>query len=101
MIQIPQRWEQWAKALLAAVIGGAANSFLSALGISAGQAVGIKIDAFTPKQLLDMTIMGGLVGMFLYLKQSPVPPDPTGNTQVFVKTTETQINTTTNEKTSS
>lgn len=85
MIQIPRRWEQWAKALMAAIVGGMANSFLSALGISAGQAVGIKLDSFTPKQLLDMTIMGGLVGMFMYLKQSPVPPDSSGDTQQFTR----------------
>lgn len=86
MIQIPRRIEQWIKALWAAIISGMANSFLTAAGIGTANAVGIKIDQLSPRQLMDLTIMGGLVGMFMYLKQSPVPPDSTGDTQQFVKT---------------
>jgi len=80
--------EQWLKALVAAVVSGCSNSFLSAVGISGAQMVGVKIDSLSPKQLIVTTIMGGAIGMFAYLKQSPVPPDSTGNTEQFTKPTD-------------
>ncbi len=73
----------WAKGLLAAVIGGVSNSFLSAMGIVGANAVGVKIDQLTPKQIGSVCLSGGLVGLFLYLKQSPVPPN--GDTQIITK----------------
>jgi len=75
----------WFKGLLAAFISGVSTSFLSALGISGAQAVGVNITQLTPKQLGMTTLMGGLVGVALYWKQSPVPPDTTGNTERFTK----------------
>lgn len=94
MISIPRKTEEWIKALVAAIVSGMANAFLAALGISGAQAVGVKMDQLSPKQLLDLTIMGGLIGMFMYLKQSPVPPD-SGNTQQFTKGTTPVVETTT------
>jgi hypothetical protein len=67
----------WAKALLAAFIGGVANAGLSALGISGAQAVGVQIPQLDWKQFVTVCASGGVIGAFLYLKQSPVPPDPT------------------------
>jgi hypothetical protein len=64
---------KWLKALAAAIITGFSNSFLSAVGVASAEMVGMKIENLSPKQLLIMTLMGGLVGMFAYLKQSPVP----------------------------
>jgi hypothetical protein len=77
---VPQEYmsktRMWLKSAAAAVVGGLANSFLSALGITGAQIVGIKVDQLNPKQLVATTIVGGLVGLALFLKQSPVPPDP-------------------------
>lgn len=42
--------------------------------------IGVQIENLSPKQLVVTTLMGGLIGMFAYLKQSPVPPD-TGDTE--------------------
>ena len=72
----------WTKALLAAIITGSANSFLSALGISGANAVGIQIAQLDGRQLLSITVIGGLVGMAAYLKQSPVPPDDSTPTTI-------------------
>ena len=66
---------KWAKAVFAAFVTGASSSFLSVLGVSGAQAVGINIQQFSPKQLVATTVAGGLIGMAAYLKQSPVPPD--------------------------
>jgi len=65
----------WLKGALAAVVGGVANSFLSALGITGAQIMGVRVDQLSAKQLVTTTIVGGLVGLALYLKQSPVPPE--------------------------
>lgn len=69
------KFQKWSKALLAAVVTGVANSFLSALGISAGQALGIDIAKLDIKQLAFVSVLGGIVGCCAYLKQSPVPSD--------------------------
>jgi hypothetical protein len=69
--------EKWLKALLAALVTGSANSFMSALGISVGQAVGIHVTQLDLHQLGYVTLFGGIVGAAAYLKQSPVPPDDT------------------------
>lgn len=85
---------QWLKAMVAAIVTGLANSFLSAVGVAGAQMVGVQVDNLSPKQLIVTTLMGGLIGMFAYLKQSPVPPDSTGNTEIFInpesKTNETK-----------
>lgn len=75
-MKVPQNIEQWAKAVAAAFITGCATSFLSALGVTGAQMVGVKIDQLTPKQLFVTTVFGGLVGVAAYLKTSPVPPEP-------------------------
>lgn len=80
-----QKTRQWLKALIAAMITGFANSFLSSVGVAGAQMVGVQIENLSPKQLLVTTIMGGLIGMFAYLKQSPVPPDSSGNTEFLTK----------------
>lgn len=67
--------KHWAKALLAAFVTGASSSFLSVLGISGAQMVGVQVQQLNPKQLLISTLFGGLVGAAAYLKQSPVAPD--------------------------
>jgi branched-subunit amino acid ABC-type transport system permease component len=68
-------WTLWLKGLTAAVVGGFANSFLSALGITGAQIVGIHVQQLDLRQLITTTVVGGAVGLMLYLKQSPVPPD--------------------------
>lgn len=67
--------EKWLKSAIAALVSGSANAFLGVAGISGAQAVGMQIQQFTPKQFGVAVLSGGLVGLFAYLKQSPVPPD--------------------------
>lgn len=67
--------EIWLKGAAAAVIGGLANSFLSALGITGAQVLGVKVTQLDFRQLITTTVVGGVIGLALYLKQSPIPPD--------------------------
>lgn len=67
----------WLKLLIAAIVTGCSNSFLSAVGVAGAQMVGVQIENLSPKQLVVTTLMGGIIGLFAYLKQSPVPPDET------------------------
>jgi hypothetical protein len=60
--------------MAAAFVGGTANSFLSALGITGANIVGIHVQQLDLRQLCITTFFGGAVGLALYLKQSPVPP---------------------------
>jgi len=92
MIQIPQKLEQWVKALIAAIVSGFSNSVLAALGIGAANSVGMNVQPLHWKQILDIGFTGAFIGMVMYLKQSPVPPD-SGNTDFIQKpTTQTQGN---------
>jgi hypothetical protein len=64
----------WLRGLVAAVVTGISSSVLSALGIAGAEAVGVQVTALDAKQLSGVAVAGGLVGLFAYLKQSPVPP---------------------------
>ena len=63
----------WLDCVVASFISGVANSFLLAIGITGAQAVGINIQALSPKQLLATTIVGGLIGVARYVQKSPLP----------------------------
>ena len=84
MIDIPKRWEQWLKTLVGGAVSGGANAGLAALGTSAATAIGFTVKPFEPRQLGEMFIAGAVVGALTFLAKSPVPPDASGNTQVFV-----------------
>ena len=77
--------EQWIKALIAAIVTGAASTGLSALGIATASGMGVDIPHLDWKQLGVMLVSGGLVGMLAFLKQSPVPPESTGDTGFTTK----------------
>lgn len=64
----------WMRGLIAAVVTGVSSSVLSGLGIAGAEAVGLEVVKLDFKQLGVIALSGGLVGLFAYLKQSPVPP---------------------------
>jgi len=85
MPRLPRRIGQWAKAIVAAAISGAASSFLASVGVGSANAVGLNVQQFTKQQLLATTCSGALVGMAAYLVKSPVPPGPSGDTDFVNK----------------
>jgi len=65
----------WLHGTVSALITGATTSFLNVLGVAGAQAIGIQVTQLNFRQLAIVTIMGGIVGMAAYLKQSPLPPE--------------------------
>jgi hypothetical protein len=65
----------WKHGLAAAFITGFANSGFTALGITSASSVGINIQQLNLRQIVAVTIIGGFVGAFAYLKQSPLPDE--------------------------
>lgn len=68
--------ETWLRGLVAAFLSGASTALLSAIGVSGAQELGVNIPRLTFKQMGVIALVGGLVGLAAYLKQSPIPPDP-------------------------
>ena len=75
----------WFKALVASLVTGASSTGLSAIGIATANGLGVNVPKLDYKQLGVMLVSGGIVGVLTYLKQSPVPPDATGNTEIIKK----------------
>jgi hypothetical protein len=65
----------WLYGLLAAIIGGTASAGLSFLTMNGAAASGIDVPTLNFKALGIILLSSGLVSMFAYLKQSPLP-DP-------------------------
>lgn len=81
------RWDRWAYGIGSAIIGGGSGSVVG--GITS--AVVFKVDVATwagaTKILSVMAIQFAIAGafsMFFYLKQSPLPPEATGNTDTNI-----------------
>lgn len=82
------KWDQWLYGIGSAVIGGGSSAIVG----GAVSIVAFKVDVTTWAGALKiMSIMlanfslAGFLSMFFYLKQSPLPPPVTGNTEQFTK----------------
>lgn len=82
---MPSKTQIWLRSLIAAVVTGASSSGLAGVGIAGANALGVNVSKLDLKQLGAMCVAGGLVGMLSYLKQSPVPPVSTGETEIVPK----------------
>lgn len=80
-VEVPRSFTMWLKAVLAAAIGGAANSLGSAVAIATANQVGADIQPLTPSQFKTLCISGAIIGVAGYLKKSPLPstPSPSGD----------------------
>jgi len=64
-------WRHWAKSLIAAAISGAANS----ISVMLADPINFNLQSGCNK-LLTVATVSAIVGVALYLKQSPLPTDP-------------------------
>lgn len=67
----------WLHGLGSAAITGLSTSFLSSLGISGANACGVQVSQLDLRQMVILTVIGGLVGGAAYLQKSPLPEEPT------------------------
>lgn len=65
----------WLHGLGSAIITGLSTTGLSALGVAGAAGAGMQVETLDWKQCAIITLVGGVVGMFAYLKQSPLPPE--------------------------
>lgn len=85
-----KKTELWLHNLFAAIIGGGSGAVVSAFA-----SMGIDPEKFNISSgqgfshLIEMMganfVISGLLSMFFYLKQSPLPPESTGDTVTFTK----------------
>lgn len=66
----------WLHGLIGGAIGGGANAVCATLGIAGAEALGAPVRALDFKQMGIVFLSGFFVSIFLYLKQSPLPPPP-------------------------
>lgn len=80
-----ERTHRWIKMGIAGVVSGGSNAGLAALGVPVANAAGAGIPPLDLKQLGVMSATGAIIGLLAYLKQSPVPPDGSGDTTITKK----------------
>lgn len=73
----------WFHGLFGGAIGGGANAVVSALGVAGASALGYEVKALDLEQVGIVFVSGFIISMFLYLKQSPLPPPSSGDTQLI------------------
>lgn len=84
------KWDVWLKGIIAAFVGGGASAIISGL-----TSMGMASDKFNLTstegfwRLVGLMganfFLNGIISIAFFLKQSPVPPESTGNTEVFQK----------------
>lgn len=71
----------WLRGMIAAVIGGVSSAGLAYLSMNGAAAAGVDVPNLNLKALGIILLTSGLVSLFAYLKQSPIPP----SAQIYVQ----------------
>lgn len=79
------KWDRWLYSLGQAVIGGAASAGSSYIAMLIGNQVTESIPVMNYKTLGFVLLTSAATNLFFFLKQSPLPQESTGNTEVFTK----------------
>lgn len=64
----------WFRTLFSGMIGGGASAVLANLGLVGAEVVGFKTEPLNWTQLLGVFLSGSAISLFMFLKQSPLPP---------------------------
>ena len=72
----------WFRGLCAGAISGSASAGLSWLGVAGANAAGVSVDLLDGSQLCVILTVGAMTHALMYLKQSPLPPAPTGDSEL-------------------
>lgn len=79
------KWDKWFYTLGQTVIGGAASAGAAWLGTVIGNQVDASLQPMNLKQLGVVLATSTALHLFFFLKQSPLPPEVTGNTDIINK----------------
>lgn len=69
-----KKLKMWLRGLIGGMIGGGSNAVIAFLGLAGANAAGVDVKAMDYKQAGAVFLSGIFISMFLYLKQSPLPP---------------------------
>jgi len=86
-MSIKLKWDKWLYALGQTVIGGVASSGAAWLGMLVGNQVDNTVQPLNLKELGIVVVTSTLLHLFFFLKQSPLPQEATGNTEIINKPT--------------
>lgn len=86
-MSIKLKWDKWLYALGQTVIGGVASSGAAWLGMLVGNQVDNTVQPLNLKELGIVVVTSTLLHLFFFLKQSPLPQEATGNTEITNKPT--------------
>lgn len=84
------KWDQWIYGLLSGVVGGGASAVVSGVSsmLMAPQQFNLQDWQGAKKLFVMMAVnftLNAALSAFFYLKQSPLPPPVTGNTEILTK----------------
>lgn len=79
------KWDKWFYALGQTTIGGAAATVSAWLGTLVGNQIDKSIPALDWRQLGFILAGAVVTNLFFFLKQSPLPAEVTGNTDIITK----------------
>jgi hypothetical protein len=80
--------KKWFRGLVGGVISASASAGSSFLGMAGAHGIGIDVPLLNWKSLGVLLLTSGLLSAFLFLKQSPLPPDD--DTTIITRQTTTQ-----------
>lgn len=81
----------WLRGMIAAIIGGAATAGGSWMAINAAGAAGAAVPVLNWKALGMILAVSGLINLFAYLKQSPLPVSSESTTVTLTRETTKEI----------
>lgn len=82
------KWDKWLYGMGQAVIGGVAASGSAYIGTLIGNQITADVAVMKWQTLGFVLFTSSVTNLFFYLKQSPLPPEVTGDTETFTKPVE-------------
>ena len=79
------KWGKWLYALGQTVVGGISSSVIAWLGTVVGGQIDVAVKPLNFKEFGIVLVTSTVFHLFFFLKQSPLPQESTGNTEMFVK----------------
>lgn len=79
------KWDRWFYSLGQALIGGVAATGSAYLGTLIGNQIDTDVPVLQWQSLGFVLLASAVTNLFFFLKQSPLPAEVTGNTDIITK----------------